>query len=236
MNVYTLNPNSTALPTVAPTPTATGGPVTVQTAGPYVYLACYVDNTNGRALSALENPESGAGNTVEVCAAACSGYKYMGVEYGGECYCDNVIGGGNGVATGMTPQTDGCSMVSPVHAEDVALLTICQTCSGNSSEYCGGQNRLNMYVLNPNATVATITTSTPTPTPGAPITVGNFGLWTYAGCYSEATNNRALSDLENPIPAANVSVQACGAACAAYLHFGVEYSGECTKFYIFESK
>ena len=89
---------------------------------------------------------------------------------------------------------------------------------------------MNVYVLNPNATVPVTTTSTPTPTPGAPFTVGNFGSWIYAGCYSEATNNRALSDLQNPIPAANVSVEACGAACAAYLHFGVEYSGECMHF------
>ena len=50
----------------------------------------------------------------------------MGVEYGGECYCDNVIGGGNGPATGITPQANGCSMVSLLHVENMALLTTCR--------------------------------------------------------------------------------------------------------------
>lgn len=46
------------------------------------------------------------------------------------------------------------------------------------------------------------------------------------GCFSEATNNRALSDLQNPIPGNKVTVEACAAACAGYTYSGVEYSGE----------
>ena len=38
---------------------------------------------------------------------------------------------------------------------------------------------------------------------------------------------RALSDLQNPIPAQNVTVENCAAACTQYTYFGVEYSGEC---------
>ena len=104
-------PSSTVSTSAAPTPT---GPVTVQSVGNYTYLACYTDNTGGvRALSALSNPESGAGNTVEVCAAACHGYTLFGVEYAGECYCDNIIKGTNGIAPGgNVPASNGCSMVS----------------------------------------------------------------------------------------------------------------------------
>ncbi|MCJ1414010.1 hypothetical protein MMC32_000335 [Xylographa parallela] len=216
LNMYILNPNATSsspTSTAAPSaPTATPtGPRVIQTAGSYVYAGCYADNTNGRALSALVNPESGVNNTVEACAAACSGYRYMGVEYGNECYCDNVIGGGNGIASGgNNVLANGCSM----------------TCPGNSSEYCGGRNRLNLYMLGGNATVS-VSTPTPTPTPAGPVTVGDFDAWSYMGCYTEATGNRALSDLENPISGVAVTVEACGTACSDYAYFGVEYSREC---------
>ena len=111
--------------TLSAVPTPTGGPVTVQSAGSYVYYGCWIDNTNGqRALSASENPEGGSGNTVEACAAACAGYKYMGVEYGAECYCDNVIEGGNAVAPGGSiPSQNGCSMVRMVDAFVRSQLT-----------------------------------------------------------------------------------------------------------------
>ena len=114
---------STAL-SAAPTPT--GGPVAVQSAGPYIYYGCWIDNTNGqRALSASENPEYGSGNTVEACAAACAGYTYMGVEYGAECYCDNVIEGGNVIAPGGNdPTQNGCSMVRMIENSLISGLTL----------------------------------------------------------------------------------------------------------------
>ena len=201
-------PTTTTGPT---TPTPTGGPVNLASVGAYLYYGCYTDNVGGRALAALENPETGAGNTIEVCANACNGYHYMGVEYGTECYCDNAIQGGNTLAAGGSdPTQNGCDM----------------TCAGNSSEWCGGPNRLNVYTLNPNAT-STTSTATATPTPTGPITVGNFTGYGYLGCYSEGTNGRALSGLANPIAGTAVTVPACAAACSAYTYFGVEYSGEC---------
>lgn len=118
------------------------------------------------------------------------------------------------------------------------------TCAGNASEYCGGPNRLNMYILNFNATTSTSTTATATatsnstvtgtsvgtststtPTPTGPITVTNITGHAYMGCYSEATNGRALSGLLNPISGTQVTVEGCSVACAGYKYFGVEYSG-----------
>ena len=74
------------------------------------------------------------------------------------------------------------------------------------------------------STLTTSTTVSPTPTP---ITVQTLSGWSYLGCYSELPNGRALSALENPIPAANVSIENCAAACSAYTYFGVEYAQEC---------
>jgi hypothetical protein len=44
--------------------------------------------------------------TEELCMDTCSAlnYKYAGMEYGGECWCDNNIYGNNG------PASDGCTM------------------------------------------------------------------------------------------------------------------------------
>ena len=222
---------SLTLSTTSAVPTYTG-PITVQTVtGGWSYIGCYTEATNTRALSGLQNPVPGNQNTLEVCAAACAGYPYFGVEYAGECefslfrlllivsnriigYCGSVLNSGSVIAPGgSSPALNGCSM----------------TCAGNSSEYCGGGNRLNVYHTNSTAATSTSAsaTSTAVPTPTGPITVGNFTGWAYLGCYSEGTTGRALSDLQNPIPAANVSVESCAIACSKYAYFGVEYAQEC---------
>lgn len=74
---------STSFSTAASTPT---GPVHVQTVGNYVYQGCWNDtqqNSNTRTLGALAYFNA-TGMTVELCAAQCAGYAWMGVEYGQE--------------------------------------------------------------------------------------------------------------------------------------------------------
>ena len=68
--------------------------------------------------------------TLEMCYSDCApaGYKYWGVEYGGECYCGNAFGAGSVLA----PEGDsGCSF----------------ECPGNALEFCGAGDRLSVYVL-----------------------------------------------------------------------------------------
>jgi hypothetical protein len=64
--------------------------------------------------------------TLETCGTFCTGYKYWGVEYGGECYCGNAFGAGSVNATGSD-----CSFV----------------CPGDGSEFCGASDRLSTYYL-----------------------------------------------------------------------------------------
>lgn len=47
--------------------------------------------------------------TEELCTSLCgqSGYKYAGMEYGGECFCDNTLSGSSLPVTGA-PQDTGC--------------------------------------------------------------------------------------------------------------------------------
>ncbi len=65
------------------------------------------------------------------------------------------------------------------------------------------------------------------PSPTGPQTVTNLAGWNYLGCWTEATNTRALNGKLLPITAANTNVENCAAACSAYTYFGVEYSQEC---------
>lgn len=176
-------------------------------------MGCYSEATNGRALSDLQNPISGKSVTIEACAVACAGYDYFGTEYSGECYCGNTINTGSTMVAGSTPAQTLCDM----------------TCSGNASEYCGGPSRLNMYQLNQaaasKATVSATSTAGAAAIPTGPVTVTNLTGHAYLGCYSEATNGRALSGLLNPISGNQVTVEACSVACTGYTYFGVEYSG-----------
>ncbi|KAF8261472.1 hypothetical protein EI94DRAFT_797758 [Lactarius quietus] len=65
-------------------------------------------------------------NSVENCIDACqqSAYGIAGVEFGQECYCGIGIDRG-----GMTISSSECMLA----------------CSGDSSEVCGGPNRLAIY-------------------------------------------------------------------------------------------
>ncbi|KAK6720769.1 hypothetical protein SNK05_003865 [Fusarium graminearum] len=105
----------------------------------YTSIGCYTEATSGRALPngrGIDSP------TVAECVDACSSgnFVYAGVEYGGECYCGNTFSDG--------------SVPAPI--ADCGML-----CNGNSSEYCGGPNRLNVYQVN-SAYSASLPTSSST--------------------------------------------------------------------------
>ncbi|KAF2761337.1 WSC-domain-containing protein [Pseudovirgaria hyperparasitica] len=103
-------------------------------------LGCYEDG-GSRTLS--QGVAVQGDLTVAKCTAACKAgkYKYAGVEYSYECYCGNTIDNGHG------PKSDGCTM----------------TCKGNSTEFCGGANRINLYGP-PDAVQSSAPNSQPSPT------------------------------------------------------------------------
>ena len=230
LDMYQLNgsvpvPTSTLSPPEKDPKPTPGAPSVVPAAGGYGYIGCYTDNTANRALTGLVNPVAGATLTVELCAAACAGFTYFGVEYSVECYCGNTLLGVSAPATGGNDPTQNlCDM----------------TCNGNTKEYCGGPNRLNTYQYNaslasassavPTVTgSATISTSSSTaaPTPTGPITVQNGVGFSFLGCYSDSVNSRALSGLANPGAASQNNVEQCASGCIGFTYFGVEYGAEC---------
>ena len=99
-------------------------------------------------------------------------------------------------------------------------------CTGNSSEYCGAGDLLDVYQRagspGGGTTTTTSTSTTPSST-GGPVHVASVGDYAWAGCYTEATNGRALSATSD-VNYNTMTVQICAAYCAPYTIFGVEYS------------
>lgn len=101
-------------------------PVSPAIAGAYKYSGCYVD-TGSRVLQGASQATNDM--TVEKCAAFCgtAGSNAFGVEYTTQCYCGDTFVPSSSLATASD-----CDMA----------------CGGNSSELCGGPNRLNVYAIN----------------------------------------------------------------------------------------
>ncbi|PVF98750.1 WSC-domain-containing protein [Serendipita vermifera] len=156
---------------------------------------CYTDYGAPRTLPNAFNVEGGT--TIEKCTAICyeNSFKYAGVEYGGECYCANTIGD-----TGSAV-TDGCNM----------------PCSGDSSQTCGGGNRINIYEYAGND-IPDVTT---------PTAVQNVGAWSYQNCYTDSIDSRTLSP--RVWVEGQMTVDKCVAKCfeGGYKYAGLEYANEC---------
>lgn len=190
----------------------TTGPETNPGTGNWTFSACYTEGVTGRALPFAATVVGGAAAmTVDLCLSACetAGYVLAGTEYADECWCGDSIASG---ATVAPEGISGCDML----------------CSGNFSEFCGGSDRLDVYTYQATTTLPTTTTTatataTPTQTLGVKPVVGDY---TFQGCYTEATDSRALSDASFYDYEA-MTLEECATDCAAYDYFGVEYGGEC---------
>ncbi|PSK50339.1 Kremen protein 1 [Elsinoe australis] len=106
-----------------------------QSYGVWSSLGCYTDGVGGRTLGQGLTPlRGGAGNaTVANCLDACAaaGLGWCGVEYYSECYGAKTAPKAELALSGDV-LANGCSF----------------KCKGNSSEACGGANRVQVFVLN----------------------------------------------------------------------------------------
>ena len=171
------------------------------------FTGCYTDQAPRSLLNGGNVPGGGAAMTVELCQAAChsGGYTLAGVEYGGECYCDNSVHNGGGPAPDGNA---GCNM----------------PCNGNTTETCGGPNRLDLYTYGGGSGTPTSTSSSATSTATGPAIVSSIGQYNFLGCYTEATGARALQGATFNEP--GMSLEICAAHCATFTYFGVEYGTE----------
>jgi hypothetical protein len=89
-------------------------------------------------------------------------------------------------------------------------------CSGNSSEVCGGSDRLSLYRA-----------STPIPQAPIPSIVPEIGPYNFSNCQTEGTGIRALTGLE--VASNYMTNEMCASACMGFSMFGTEYGRECMR-------
>ncbi|RGP59271.1 hypothetical protein FSPOR_11421 [Fusarium sporotrichioides] len=104
-------------------------PGTVQSIAGYKPNGCYTDNSSkGRALTWPMDVDSSS-MTPTSCLTACAdqGFPLAGLEYGGECYCGNVL-------------------ANDTVKADVGDCNV--PCNGDKTLLCGGPSRLSVYISN----------------------------------------------------------------------------------------
>ncbi|KAL6831798.1 WSC domain-containing protein [Trichoderma camerunense] len=204
---------TTSFSSGSPTPT---GPVVNPGQDGYKSIGCYTEATDARALA---NFIETANQTVADCLHACKAddYTYAGLEYGGECWCDNSFGKG--------------SVPAPI--EDCSM-----TCNGNSTEFCGGPNRLNVYQLKklatttsvpattvPATTASATSSTTSIATPTGPAIKKSVRGYTYQGCWEEPPNDRVI--IAQMYANDSMTLESCADFCKGFTYFGTEYGREC---------
>ncbi|KAJ7583869.1 hypothetical protein C8J56DRAFT_1054387 [Mycena floridula] len=187
-------------------------PQTVAKVGNWISLGCYGDAIQGAGRTLRTEMGLSSPTTIEACTSACfnGGFQFSGTEFSDECYCDTVISNGGA----PMPLTD-CSML----------------CSGNSSEFCGGPNRLNLY----NYTGTDLPHTGPPgggggasgPTGVSPVLTGLPSPWAYNNCWVDNANGRVFEVSITPSP--STTVESCIASCSAqnFTVAGLEFSDEC---------
>ena len=138
------------------------------------------------------------------CQNACYGaakYAFAGTEFGDECWCGN------------TPP--------PLANQDLTDTRCNVACPGDGNDRCGATGYLSVY-YDPTKYVAGTD-----PALYGPQTIQKAGSYNYQGCYSEATNGRALSGKSPTAPSTGFTIESCMSACQGYTYFGMEYSNQC---------
>jgi hypothetical protein len=88
----------------------------------YAYRGCYEDQVGKRTLGGPYFFDEKM--TTSKCAGLCKNSTYFGTEYGGECYCSNLM---------------------PLSAKEVDGVGCNVACKGDTSVACGGANKLSTY-------------------------------------------------------------------------------------------
>ncbi|ODA83838.1 hypothetical protein RJ55_02354 [Drechmeria coniospora] len=174
--------------------------------GRYRYLGCFQDNIPGRQLPKLLSGDDLLTNAR--CMAACSaaGSIFCGTQYHRECWAGNAIP---------------LKKVDDVNCNYYCAGDINQVCGGNGEGTLHGGSFISLFAdsLQWNGNLTRPPTSGPRVNPGV---AGYDSI----GCYTEATNARALP---KGAPTDQRTVAACITACKdrAFAYAGVEYGGEC---------
>jgi WSC domain len=211
-------PTVTAIPPPPPNPTQPGGggggggPTTTAipatpTQNPNVpagwtHQGCWQDNVGPYGRTLFNQQPDVANLTQASCVRTCAGlgYSIAGMEYYTQCFCDNYIRN----SAALEPLSD-CNAM----------------CSGNTTEQCGGPNRLTIFSSQIKLSII--------PPPKINMAPGG-GNWKYGGCLIDNKNQvRAFSN--QIILQTNNTADTCLGQCAKYGYAagGMEWGQECCK-------
>lgn len=200
---------STTLPPPTSTPTTTT-PTSIPTPvelDEYDFVGCWAEPADGRALPITHRDDD---MTNEDCSALCGGSEYIGTQWAIECFCGDILAGGNLVGASECDYT----------------------CGGDAGQTCGGARRLSLYRLKEaggtSTTFSTRTRTTTTPPPGPTVTPSNpptLGDFDYVSCWAEPPAGRALSAIDTA--SGTMTNEICAAFCADYAYFGTQWGQEC---------
>lgn len=163
------NAASTALDLYVTKGVATVTPLTIAASKPAGYAGCFTDS--GSAVSLANYTYTSTSMTVETCQKACAGFgfAYAGVKTGNQCKCGAVR-----PPTMQLPSGPNCAT----------------TCSGSTTETCGGVNAIELYYQN--ATIAAPSTNT-----------------AYVGCFNDGTPGLTGTNFVST----TMSIDKCRAGC-----------------------
>lgn len=172
--------------------------------GQFKYVGCYKDNTPDRQLPQQILATDTMTNAD--CINACNekGYIFCGTQYHRECWAGNTI---------------------PLQKVDEANCNF--YCLGALKQICGGNGNNNdgTYMSVFGDTLKWDGNTTKPTTPPGPVVNPGVSGYKSIGCYTEATDGRALS---HGIGTDKKTVKNCVDGCKAgnYMYAGVEYGGE----------
>ncbi|KAI1340641.1 WSC domain-containing protein [Xylariaceae sp. FL0016] len=161
---------------------------------PFVYTGCYDNGQPGEPTALSLRTDLDTQNmTVEICVAECKGnnFRLAGLSYFGVCYC------GETVATALLDNGQ-CSF----------------PCTGNSSETCGGNTQVSVWMDPTFPQIANQSISEYVP----------VGCWT-----DDSPDGKALFYRQEDLNSSTMTTEACLASCLAgeFPFAGTEYAGEC---------
>lgn len=180
----------------------------------WTFSSCYTDSVQARTLTGSVYT-SGTTMTQESCISYCSGLGYglAGTEYSGECYCSNSI-----ASTGVPAALADCNM----------------GCNGNTTEACGGSNRLSLFYNSATETAPATTApaaTASTTTAAVVSTSSGTSSWNSIGCFTDGGPNARTLTYAQGVPNGpnGMTVEQCTTACQAggFSLAGLEYSIEC---------
>ncbi|KAF3223098.1 hypothetical protein TWF679_004294 [Orbilia oligospora] len=162
--------------------------------GAWTSNGCYTDSVESRGL---DHGSTDSAMTIQKCLQLASGFKYAAVQYHNECFWGNIL------KSSSVPAASGdCNAA----------------CAGDSSQICGGGNRLSLYTNGDYHEPQEPTE------PDLPSVHEGNDAWSLVGCRTDSASSRAL---DNSKVDSAMTVEKCFELAFSYRYAAVQGGNTC---------